>query len=118
MAVSVAELLPIQMPASENITRVMNMVGPVVIIMYRICVNNGVPLTDDASIVVSLSGDILSPKYAPEIIAPAVQPSSKPSARPIPSSASPIVATVVHDDPVMTDTTAQIIHEDIRNTAG
>ena len=43
---------------------------------------------------VSLSGDILSPKYAPEITAPATTPTSKPSAFPIPINAIPIVAEV------------------------
>lgn len=82
------------------------------------CLNSGVPLTDAASTVVSLSGLILSPKYAPEIIAPAVHPVSNPKARPMPSSAMPIVAIVVHDDPVITDTTALMTHAEARNTAG
>ena len=33
---------------------------------------------EEARMVVSDKGDILSPKYAPEIMAPAIQPSSKP----------------------------------------
>ena len=37
-------------------------------------VNSGVPAAEDARVVVSESGEILSPKYAPEMIAPAVQP--------------------------------------------
>ena len=39
---------------------------------------------EEARMVVSDKGDILSPKYAPEIMAPAIQPSSKPCAFPIP----------------------------------
>ena len=50
----------------------------------------------------------------PEIIAPAIQPSLKPCAFPIPISAMPIVAMVVHELPVMTDTTAQIMQVDTR----
>ena len=38
------------------------------------------PETAAAKLVVSLNGDILSPKYAPEIIAPATIPKSKPNA--------------------------------------
>ena len=50
---------------------------------------------DEASIVVSDSGEILSPKYAPEIIAPAIHPSLNPCALPMPIRAIPIVAIVV-----------------------
>jgi hypothetical protein len=39
--------------------------------MWRI---NGTPHVEAARTVVSLNGDTLSPKYAPEIIAPATQP--------------------------------------------
>ena len=81
-------------------------------------VKRGVPLVDDARTVVSLSGDILSPKYAPEIIAPAVHPSEKPRARPMPSRARPMVAIVVHDEPVINDTTALMTQAEARKTVG
>ena len=45
-----------------KIIRVMTIVGPVVYSIYRIWVNNGTWLTDDAITVVSDSGEILSPK--------------------------------------------------------
>ena len=45
-------------------------------------------------------GDILSPKYAPEIIAPAINPIGKPSAFPMPNNAIPIVAIVLQELPV------------------
>ena len=44
--------------------------------------------------------------------------SEKPSARPIPSRATPTVAMVVQDDPVITDTTAQSRQAVKRNTLG
>jgi len=68
--------------------------------------------------VVSLSGDILSPKYAPEIIAPAIQASEKPSALPIPKTAIPIVATVVHELPVISETAAHIKQQAGRKYSG
>ena len=62
-----------------------------------------------ARLVVSLSGDILSPKYAPEITAPAIIPTGKPMAFPMPISAIPTVADVVQLLPVATDINAQMI---------
>mgnify|MGYP000757782861 FL=1 len=73
---------------------------------------------EEASIVVSDSGEILSPKYAPEIIAPAIHPSLNPCALPIPISAIPIVAIVVHELPVMTEISAQMIQVDARKKLG
>ena len=52
--------------------------GTVVTIINLICVKSGVPADEEASTVVSESGDILSPKYAPEMIAPAIHPGSYP----------------------------------------
>ena len=52
----------------------MVILGMVVTNMYLICAKRSTPHDDDASTVVSDSGDILSPKYAPEMMAPAVQP--------------------------------------------
>ena len=117
-ALSLVPAFPIHIPAKEKRMSVINIVGPVVRSIYLICVNNGVPLTEEARTVVSLKGEILSPKYAPEIMAPAIHPSSKPCALPIPKSATPIVAIVVHEEPVMTETIPQITHADIRNTEG
>ena len=73
---------------------------------------------EDASTVVSDMGEILSPKYAPEIIAPAVHPTAYPCAVPIPINAMPTVATVVHELPVISDTNAQIMHAINRNSDG
>ncbi len=52
--------------------------GTVVINIYRIWSKILTPTVDDAMIVVSDSIDSLSPKYAPEIIAPAIHPSENP----------------------------------------
>ena len=82
------------------------------------CVKSGTRLTDEAITVVSDSGEILSPKYAPEMMAPAITPSENPSALPMPISATPIVAMVVHELPTITDTSAQITHADSRNSFG
>ena len=72
----------------------------------------------DASAVVSDNGDILSPKYAPLIMAPATQPSANPCAFPIPISATPMVAIVVHELPVITLTMALITQVVARKTSG
>ena len=82
------------------------------------CLKSGTSPTDDARTVVSESGEILSPKYAPEIIAPAVQPADYPCAVPMPRSAIPTVATVVHELPVMSDTNAHIRHAINRKSDG
>ena len=82
------------------------------------CVNKSVPAIAGARFVVSLSGDILSPKYAPDITAPAIIPGDIPSALPIPTSAIPTVADVVQELPVAIDITAAIITEAGKNISG
>ena len=77
-----------------------------VIIIYLICSNKSEPTTAAAKLVVSLNGDILSPKYAPDITAPATTPTSNPSAFPIPIKAIPIVADVDQLLPVASATIA------------
>ena len=73
---------------------------------------------DDAMTVVSDKGEILSPKYAPEMIAPATSPSLNPSAFPMPSRATPIVAIVVQELPIINETRAQMTQAVKRNTFG
>ena len=63
---------------TRNTIDVITNEGTVVIIMNLICVKSGVPAEEDARTVVSDNGDTLSPKYAPEIMAPAVQHGSYP----------------------------------------
>ena len=86
--------------------------------MYLIWLNNSPPAIAGAKFVVSLNGDILSPKYAPDKTAPAVIPTSIPSVFPIPINAIPIVADVVQELPVAIDIIAQIITQAARNIVG
>lgn len=103
-------------PAIRNINRVIIIDGIVVIIKYLICSNRGVPEEDEAITVVSDKGDILSPKYAPDIIAPAIHGVGNPIPYPIPINATPIVAIVVHELPVITETIAEVTqHIRIKN---
>ena len=64
------------------------------------------------------SGDILSPKYAPEIIAPAAIGAGIPSPDATPISATPTVPAVVHEEPVARDTTEQRITVATRKILG
>ena len=83
--------------------------GTVVCVMYLMCVNKSEPAIAGARFVVSLSGESLSPKYAPDITAPATIPTGMSSARPIPIKAIPTVADVVQLLPVAIEIIAQII---------
>ena len=105
-------------PAMKKMISVKVNDGMVVKSIYRIWVNSSVPAELEARMVVSLNGEILSPKYAPEIIAPAVHATEMPSASPIPISATPMVAMVVHELPVMTETRAQMRHVMKRKNLG
>ena len=69
-------------------------------------------------LVVSLNGDNLSPKYAPEITAPAIIPEGIPIALPIPISAIPTVADVVQLLPDAKDIIAHIIIHEGRKIDG
>ena len=60
--------------------------------------------------VLSDRGEILSPKYAPEITIPAVSAGLIPRPVPIPIRATPIVPPEVQALPVATDTIAHKIH--------
>ena len=62
-----------------------------------------------ARFVVSESGDILSPKYAPDTTAPAVMTVGKPNAVPTPIRATPMDPAVDQDEPVARDTMEQRI---------
>lgn len=60
-------------------------------------------------LVVSESGDILSPKYAPDSTAPATNGSGKPRPAPTPISATPMVPVVPQLVPVASAVIAQIM---------
>ena len=66
----------------------------------------------------SLNGDILSPKYAPEMMAPAVQASLIPRACPMPNSATPMVAMVVQELPESNEISAQMMQALTRKNRG
>ena len=72
--------------------------------MCLICLNRDAPAIAGARLVVSDSGDILSPKYAPDTIAPAVIAGGNPNAAPTPISATPMEPAVDHEEPVARDT--------------
>jgi hypothetical protein len=82
------------------------------------CENKSAFAIDDAKTVVSDIGDILSPKYAPDIMAPAHRAGGIPKAPPIPRRAIPIVAMVVHEVPVITEMRDEMIQAQGRKTAG
>ena len=71
-----------------------------------------------ARFVVSDSGDILSPKYAPEMIAPTVMPSGMPRPCPTPTRATPMVPMVVQELPVKVDTMVHSRQDASRKTFG
>ena len=83
-----------------------------------ICAQISVPATAGERLVVSESGDILSPKNAPEQIAPTVQCIGTPSASPMPTMARPTVPTVPQEVPVASETTVVKIQVAGRNTVG
>ena len=68
------------------------------------------PETAGATLVVSDNGDILSPKYAPETMAPARSGAGTPIASPIPINASPMVLIVPKDVPVIIDASPHNTH--------
>ncbi|CAM5191738.1 hypothetical protein LSPH26S_02237 [Lysinibacillus sphaericus] len=95
-----AKLLPI----NPNATSVMINAG---IVVYSICFiwsNKSVFVKPAARFVVSDKGDILSPKYEPEITAPAIIGAGIPILKPIPIPATPIVAIVDHELPIASET--------------
>lgn len=69
------------MPYTVNANRI---AGIEVSMRYFMWVNRSTLHDDDARTVVSDRGDTLSPKYAPEMIAPAIQPSLYPITLPMP----------------------------------
>jgi hypothetical protein len=66
------------------------------------------PTRPGIRMVVSDSGDILSPMYAPEMTAPAAIAVDTPRIGAIPTNATPSVPAVVQELPVTAPTTAQI----------
>ena len=92
--------------------------GIVVYIICFICLNKSTPVNPEAIFVVSDKGDILSPKYAPDIIAPAVRPFEISKALPIPNRAIPTVAIVDQELPEDNETIAHMIAAATRKILG
>ena len=111
-------VVSIDNPIKKKIIIEMIKLGIVVYIIYLIWENKLLEDIAAARFVVSERGDILSPKYAPEIIAPATNPSEIPSTWPIPIRAIPTVAIVDHELPEASDTIAQIKHDAIKKYSG
>ena len=97
-------------PMTRKIARLMRSAGPAVQSMLRMCfaVVSPRPTSFGTRIVVSDSGDILSPKYAPQITEPAAAACESPITFAIPTKATPSVPAVVHELPVTMPTSAQI----------
>ena len=76
-------------------------------IMFLMWANKSLPAIAEARLVESDSGDILSPKTAPEIIEPATKAGLIPIAWPTAKSANPIVEMVVKPLPIETPTSEQ-----------
>lgn len=80
--------------------------------MFLIWANNSLSATADDKLVESDNGDILSPKTAPEMIAPATKARLAFMLAPIPKRAIPTVEIVVKPLPIATPTMAQAIKTD------
>ena len=71
-----------------------------------------------ARLVVSDRGDILSPKYAPDRMAPAVIPGFMPRPKPMPIRATPMVPMVPQEEPVAREVMEQIRTQAMKKMAG
>ena len=111
-------VLSIESPINKKMRSDMTKLGIVVYIMYLIWVNKFVPAIAGARFVVSDKGDILSPKYAPDIIAPAVRPFEISKALPIPNRAIPTVAIVDQELPEANETIAHMMAAATRKIFG
>src|SRR5699024_2365231 len=98
--------LPMSGDKKPNKMKDIKKAGIVVHVIFLICANKSTFNIEDAMFVVSESGDILSPKKAPETIAPAVIGSDTSIALDIPIKATPIVPTIVKNLPALIPTIA------------
>ena len=92
--------------------------GAVVQIIFLMWSNKLTSPTAAAKFVVSYNGDILSPKYAPEITAPAVISIGMFRGTLIPINATPIVAQVDQELPILIETKAQTTKAQVKNHCG
>src|SRR4051795_5975470 len=97
-------------PSRANRTIVIRAAGPLVQIIAPMCSwVVTLPTIDGVRTVVSETGVILSPKYAPEMTAPAVMAGSAPMSGAIATNATPGVAAVVQELPMARPTTPQMM---------
>ena len=92
--------------------------GVVVHSIEPMCSKSVVPDIADARFVVSENGDCLSPKYAPEMIAPAVIAGSIPRPAPMPMKAIPTVPADDHELPHAMDMNDAARHAHTRKNFG
>ena len=105
-------------PTSANSTSAIVKEGPVVHAMCRMCEKISVSTTAGARFVVSDKGDILSPKYAPEMTAPAAIAGDRPRPIDTPINATPRVPATVQELPVASAAIAQIRQLAAKNQSG
>src|SRR4029453_6683294 len=107
-------------PITRKTTRLTARAGPAVQNMFRIWrpTVRPPPTGFGPRMVVSESGVILSPKYAPQITAPAAAASDRPITVAIPTKATPRVPAVVQELPVTRPPTAQTAAVARKNTFG
>ena len=99
------------MPSIKKILSAIIKLGTVVHSICCIWLNKLVPVTPEARLVVSDKGDSLSPKYAPEIMAPALIARDISIAAAIPIKPMPRVPATVHELPILNPTKAQTRQE-------
>lgn len=99
-------------PSAKKPTKEIKNAGIVVHIIFLIWAKSSDPATAEAKLVESDNGDILSPKIAPDKIAPATKAGFKPIVIPIPKIAIPTVEIVVKPLPIDNPTNEQTIKAD------
>ena len=118
VVVSTAPPLALVNPKTVYRIREITRAGVVVQSMELICSNNVVPAIADAKFVVSENGDCLSPKYAPDTIAPAVMAGLIPRPAPIPINAIPTVPADDQELPHAMDINAAARHAQSKKNFG
>ena len=112
LAMAAMEVPSLVKPRKAKIISERTNAGIVVHIIFLMWAKRSEPATAEAKLVESESGDILSPKTAPEMIAPAVNAGLTPNVAPIPKRARPTVETVVKPLPMAKPTSEQTMKTD------
>lgn len=111
-AILPALIWELELPKNQNRISETIKEGIVDHIIFLIWAKRSLPAIAEARLVESESGDILSPKTAPEMIAPATSAGLALSATPIPNKAIPIVEIVVKPLPMDRPTKEQTMNVD------